>query len=91
MEEMILETLRKEIDELETELTRRTALWLRMQAEHEQHRAERRAEQGPCTDLAAEEELAWEQEASLREYHRSYIEPLEEQLAEKRRTLALFD
>lgn len=91
MEEMIQERLRKEIDELETELTRRIAMWQRMQAEHAAHWAERRAEQGPCTDPDAESEVEWEQSASIREYHRSCIEPLEEQLAEKRRSLTLFD
>lgn len=91
MEEMIQEQLRKEIDELETELTRRIAIWQRMQAEHDRHWAERRAEQGPYADAGAEEELKWEEGASIREYHRSSIEPLEEELAEKRRSLGLFD
>ena len=91
MEEMIQAQLRKEIDELETELTRRIAMWQQMQAEHDRHWAERRAERGPYTDVGAEEELAWEQQAPIREYHRCSIEPLEEQLAEKRRSLGLFD
>ena len=80
----IREILKREIVELEEQITYRTSIWQRMKDEHEMHWSHRYAEGEP------NDELEWEQSSSIREYYALYIEPLEEQLAEKRRTLAMF-
>ena len=87
MESEGCEMLRREIESLAEELSRRTSVWLQMKHEYEAWCAGRRAEYG---DPAADDELEWEKGSSVREYHQLYIAPLEEQLAEARRNLTLF-
>lgn len=88
MENEIYEILQREAAALEEELSRRTAMWLRMKQDYESWRAERREEYG---DSVFDDELEWEKGASVREYHELYIRPLEEQLDEKRRNIKMFD
>ena len=90
MESELCEILQREIESLEEELSRRTALWLNMKREYESWCEERRAERTAYTDIGADEELIWEKGSSVREYHQLYIEPLESQLSDKRRNLDLF-
>ena len=85
MNSEIRELLSREITELEEQITHRTAMWQQMKDKHDLHWAHRHAENDP------NEELECEQRSNIREYYTMYIAPLEEQLAEKRRTLALFD
>ena len=87
MENEVIGMLQREIESLEEELSHRTSMWLRMKQEYEAWCAERRAEYG---DAVADDELEWEKGSSVREYHSLYITPLEEQLAEKRRSLDMF-
>ena len=90
MEAEVCEVLRREIEELEELLSGRIAEWLRMKQQYESWCVERRAERSACTDVGADEELIWEKGSSVREYHRLYIEPLESQLSDKRRNMAMF-
>ena len=88
MESEVIEMLQREMASLEEELSRRTAMWLQMKSEYEAWCAERRAEYGAAA--SDDDELAWEKGSSGREYHGLYIEPLEEQLREKRESLKMF-
>ena len=88
MEKEVIEILQREIEEIETQLTQRIAAWQVMKEDYERWRTERRAERG---ESVVDDELEWEKGASVREYHALYIEPLEEQLREKRRNIAMFN
>ena len=87
MEKEVIELLQREIAEIEEQLGQKIASWKVMKDEYEAWCRERRGEYG---DSVADDELEWERGASVREYHRMYIEPLEDLLADKRRDLKLF-
>ena len=87
MNSEIREILRREISELEEQITHQTALWQQMKDRHEIRWKYRRMEPEHDTD----DEIEWEERSRITEYYALYITPLEEKLAEKRRSLALFD
>lgn len=88
MENEIRKTVLAEIRQLQEELDRRKAVWEQMKKDHELKWARRRREASPYADT--EEELEWEQRADIHEYRRCCIEPLEQQLKDKRESLKLF-
>ena len=88
MENEVCGMLRREIEEIESQLTSNIASWLVMKEQYESWRDERRAEYG---DSVCDDELEWEKGSSVREYHALYIEPLERLLEDKKNNLRLFD
>ncbi|MCH5335322.1 MAG: hypothetical protein J1D86_05925 [Alistipes sp.] len=87
MESEIRDILSREINELEELISKRTAEWKHMKEQHELRWKYRR--ENPEHD--SDDEIEWEQSSSIATYYSMYIEPLEEQLAEKRRSLGMFD